>query len=78
MDDIREKLGVVTATATAAHGRLDKLEGVIRDDLKQVNDQLRELNAHMNKGKGWTAAMIFLAGAGGAGAIKLLSMFGPQ
>lgn len=73
-DDLREKLGVAIAKAEAAHARIDRLDEVIRDDLRDIRKVLDELNAHMNKGKGWAAAVILLSGFAGAGVVKLLSM----
>jgi ABC-type ATPase involved in cell division len=74
MSEVHEKIGALTAKADAAHSRLDKVETQVRDDLKSIKEELHELNAHMNKGKGWASAMIFLAGLSGAGATKLISV----
>lgn len=73
MSEISEKIGQLIAKSDAAHKRLDKIETDVRDDLKHINDELKAINAHMNKGKGWAAAFLFLAGLSGAGASKLLS-----
>lgn len=72
-DDIRERIGALDAKVTAAHSRVDKLEQGLRDDLKEIKSELKELSAHMNKGKGWAAAMIFLSGTVGAAIIKLIT-----
>lgn len=72
--EIRERLGALDAKVTAAHSRTDKLETVIREDLKEIKKELHDLTAHMNRGKGWAAAMIFLASASGALLVKLLTM----
>lgn len=73
MDDIREKIGALTATVKAAHQRIDKVEFDVREDLGKVETQLVELNAHMNKGKGWAAAFFLLAGLAGGGLATLLA-----
>lgn len=74
MNDIHEKLGALTATVSAAHKRLDKVETEVRQDLKDLSLQLSELNAHMNKGKGWAGAFFLLSGLAGGGIVKLLSV----
>lgn len=74
MEDVREKIGELSAKASAAHSRIDKLEQGIRDDLKTISSDLKELNAYMHRGKGWASAMLFFAGFAGAGLFKLLTM----
>lgn len=74
MSELHEKIGTLDAKVTAAHHRLDKLELAIRDDLKDLKVDLKELNEYMHKGKGWSAAFLFLAGISGAGLTKLLSV----
>lgn len=74
MSEMHEKIGTLDAKVTAAHHRLDKLELAIRDDLKELKVDLKDLNAHMHKGKGWSAAFLFLAGISGAGLTKLLAI----
>ncbi len=73
--DIREKIGELSATVKAAHHRVDKVEIQISQQLTLINTQLIELNAHMNRGKGWAAASKFIYGIIGAGVIKLISLF---
>ena len=60
--------------ASSAHKRVDKLEAGIRDDLKEIKQDLKELSAHMNRGKGWAAATMLLAGTLGASIGKLLTL----
>lgn len=74
MNDVHEKIGEIGARAKAAHARIDKLEGDIRDDLKIISADLKELNAYMHRGKGWASGLIFLSGLSGAGIVKLLSI----
>lgn len=71
-----EKIGMLIAKVDAAHSRVDKMEKVLSDSLSDISKELKELNAHMNKGKGWVAALMFLAGGTGAGLVKLLSVIG--
>lgn len=75
MDDVREKIGEIRATAKAAHARLDDVETRISKQLDKVGSQLEELNAYMNRGKGWAGAMLLLSGIAGAGFFKLLTVF---
>jgi hypothetical protein len=65
--DVRERLGEIGATAKAAHARIDNLEKNLREDLKSIFDKLDDVSANMNRGKGWGAAFLFLAGICGAG-----------
>lgn len=75
---VHEKIGQLAAKADAAHSRLDRLENVMRDDLKEIRDGLDQLNAHMNKGKGWAAAVILFSSFAGAGVVKLIAMLFKQ
>ncbi len=74
MTEAFEKIGQLAAKADAAHSRLDRLETGVRDDLKEIKEELKELSAHMNRGKGWSAAFVFLAGISGAGLTQVLAM----
>lgn len=69
-----EKIGALEAKVEAAHSRLDKLEFTLRDDIRDLKAELKELNAFMHKGRGWAAALVFLGGASGAGIAKLLAI----
>lgn len=66
-----ERIGSLAAKATAAHDRIDKLETGLRDDLKEIKQELKSIAAWMNRGKGWAAAAMLLAGMGGAAVIEL-------
>jgi SUMO ligase MMS21 Smc5/6 complex component len=72
--EIRERLGALDAKVTAAHKRLDKHEQDVKESLNEIKESLKELNAHMNKGKGMAALIVLLAGSTGAGIMKLLTM----
>lgn len=74
MEDVREKLGILNEKAKAAHTRIDKLEFEIRDDLKELMKEVKDINAHVNRSKGWASAMIFISGFIGAGLFKLLTV----
>lgn len=70
-----EKLGVLDAKLSAAHKRIDDLEKGIGEDLKEIKADVKALNAYMNRGKGWAAAVILLAGSAGALVVKLIAIF---
>lgn len=63
---IWEKMGQVIAKTDAAHTRLDKLEGVIREDLSKLNEAVAGLLAEMHKTQGRNGAIIFIIGGLGA------------
>lgn len=71
-DQVHEKIGQLIAKADAAHARIDKLEILIRDDLKEMKADVKDLSAYMHRGKGWAAAALFVASISGAGIMKLL------
>ncbi len=73
-DDLREKIGVLTAKVDAAHDRIDKIQLLIREDLKEIKTDLKELNAYMHHRKGWNAAVILLSGFVGGTVFKILSL----
>ncbi len=70
---ILEKIGSINSSVEHAHDRIDRLEHGIRDDLRDLKVDLKELNAHMNRAKGWSAAAVLLSGAMGGALVKLLS-----
>jgi hypothetical protein len=74
VDDVREKIGILTAKADAAHTRVDRLESGVRQDLSEIKNDLKELSAYMHREKGWSAAFLFLAGLAGAGLMKLAAL----
>lgn len=71
---IAEKIGILSAKVSAAHSRVDKLESGIREDLKEINLEVKELAGHMNRAKGWAAALMLLSGVLGALMIKALAL----
>lgn len=71
---VREDIGVLKATIKAVHDRVDRHENQVLRKLEHIDDQLSELNEHMNKGKGQLALLVFLSGGAGAGLVKLLSL----
>jgi hypothetical protein len=72
--EVYKDIGVISAKAEAAHSRLDRLENEIKETLKGIQVDLKELSAHMNKTKGFSAAWLFLASIAGAGLTKLAAM----
>jgi len=66
---IRERVGSLDDKISAAHKRMDKFETTIRDEyreirseLKTIAEELKPVHAYINRGKGWAAAGMFLAG----------------
>lgn len=57
-----EKVVSLEGKTSAAHSRLDKLETGIRDDLKEIKNELKEVAAYINKGKGLYAASVVVSG----------------
>lgn len=83
LGSILEKVGALDAKLSAAHQRVDRLEIGVRDDLRELKQEFKDLRKdvkaltdHMNRGKGWAAAMLLLAGSAGAGFIKLITLIG--
>jgi hypothetical protein len=76
---IFERLGILNEKIEMAHGRVDKMETLIRDDLKSLknefreySDDLKEVVAWMNRAKGWAAAFLLVAGVIGGIVAKIL------
>jgi hypothetical protein len=74
MTELHEKLGELNAKTKAAHARLDRLETDLRNDLKEILKEIKELNAHVNKSRGWAGAALLISGLLGAGIVKLLGL----
>lgn len=72
---VHQKLGELEAKTTASHKRLDKVEINLVSELKGIRDELKELNAHMNRGKGMGFAAMIFAGLSGASLTKLGEFF---
>lgn len=60
-----EKVTTLNGKVEAAHGRVDKLEMMVRDDLNEIKEDLKELMGWMNRGKGWASASMVLSSMGG-------------
>jgi geranylgeranyl pyrophosphate synthase len=73
-NDVHEQIGKLEALVSSAHLRIDALERGIKEDLKDLKRDLRDLNAYMHKTQGWTAALVFIAGLFGAGLSKIISL----
>ncbi len=65
---LAERIGALDAKATSSHKRLDTLETLLREDIKE----LREVIAWMNRAKGWAAAALCIAGVLGGLVVKLI------
>jgi len=46
---LQERVGSISDKATAAHTRLDKTEDLIREDFKEIKDELKEMNKQLVK-----------------------------
>lgn len=92
-DDIRRDLGAITERVAVTeksieteHQRTDKMEQMVREDLKEMREDFRSMMtklddviAFMNRGRGWVSAVMFLAGTfGGAVAWLLQYLFGKR
>lgn len=69
---LKEKLVTLNNKIDAAHSRTDKMELMIHNDFTEMKKDLKEMNAWMNRGKGWAAAALLLAGLGGGLLVKLI------
>ncbi len=69
-----EKTITLDGKVTAAHNRLDKMEFLLRDDLTEIKKELKEVIAWMNRGKGWAAATLLIAGMLGGSVASLFSL----
>lgn len=77
-----EKLITLDSKVTAAHSRIDKMELLIHEDLtelkgdlKEMSKELKDVIAWMNRGKGWSAAILVLAGILGGAISTLAGLF---
>lgn len=67
--NIHEKIGAVTATATSAHSRMDEMKLLVKEDLSEIKDSMREfgsdlktITAWMNHTKGYIAGLVLASG----------------
>lgn len=81
MEDLHkfyESIGRIETKADAAHKRLDRLENLVREDIKllrhdieegskELKHELHAVTEYMNRGKGWAAATLILASSVGSG-----------
>jgi hypothetical protein len=77
--DILERLVIVEQKATAAHARMDKTDEAnarawaeTKAELQGISKDLKDVIAWMNRGKGWAAAGLVMAGVLGGLAGKFL------
>lgn len=80
--ELLERLVRVEGSASALHVRVDKVEAGIRADLDDIKTgltdlrgDLKEVIAWMNRGKGWAAAGMVMAGVLGGLAAKFIGGF---
>lgn len=81
--ELLERIVVLEQSAKAAHRRIDERDQDIRDiktGVADVSKDVKEVVAWMNRGKGWAAAAMLLAGVVGAIFTKFLASFsgGPK
>lgn len=79
IDVIVSRLSLLEAKTTAAHQRMDKLDTAVRDDLrdlksslKEMSQELKDVMAWMNRGKGWAAASLLVIGLMGGTIVSLI------
>lgn len=72
-ENLFERVVTIENKIDAFHGRQDRLESLIHDDIgeikvdfKELKTDVKELTAWMHRSKGWAAAAVFLAGLAGA------------
>lgn len=76
---LTERVGALAAQTTAAHSRIDRVESLVREDLKGIEksltalrEELKPVVAWMNRSKGWAAAGYFAATIIGGALITLI------
>ena len=72
--ELLERMVVLEQSTKAAHRRLDERDQDIRDIKSGVSDvakDVKDVVAWMNRGKGWAAAALLIAGSLGAFFMKL-------
>lgn len=76
---VQERIVALDGKIGAAHARIDKMELLIRDELKDIkvnfkemSGELKEVIAYMNRGRGWAAAALLVAGMVGGLVAKVL------
>lgn len=71
-EQLSEKVITIANKVDAAHNRLDKFEKQVSDQLSEISVDLKAITAWMNRGKGWAAAALLLAGLAGSALTKLI------
>lgn len=74
---LNERIRNLEGRLDSAHKRIDKLEAMIREDFKEIKADLKAISESiqpirdwMNRGKGWAAATLLLAGMVGGVIVK--------
>lgn len=77
---IQERLGSLDGKVTSAHSRVDKMESLIREDLKEmkaefkeVSNELKDVIAWMNSGKASIKIMLAIGGVAASAIGGLIS-----
>lgn len=72
---LTERVGAVKATADAAHLRMDGLNLQMREDLKLIYQEMKEISEWMHRSRGWAAAGTLFAGGIGGAIAAIMGMF---
>ncbi len=60
-----ERVATLHSKVDAAHGRVDKMELFLSNELKDIKTDLKDVLGHINRSKGWAAASLLIASMGG-------------
>jgi hypothetical protein len=79
--ELLERIVVLEQSTKAAHKRIDDRDRdikEIKDGVAAVGKDVKEVVAWMNRGKGWAAAALLMAGVLGSVFTKLAALFSPS
>lgn len=71
-ESINERVAILDMKVSAAHNRVDKLELILRDDLKAIKEDVHKIRDWTNKAKGAIAVLLVLLSLVGGALIKVL------
>lgn len=69
-----EKVTILDGKVTAAHGRVDNIERMLNEQLREISKELKDVVGWMNRGKGWAAASLILSSAAGGVIATVLTL----
>lgn len=72
--DLLKQVITLDGKISAAHNRLDRIELGIKEDLNEIKKDLKDVMGWMNKGKGWAAAGLMIAGVIGGAVTALIEI----